>query len=513
MADNFFKKVDFKDYSDSAIQVRLDNMLSSLNDVFSASTSKNGTPIYSVWIKFALGSESPIYFDTTSTIAEQNLIASLRMTKGQNGYANDFTLEIYYDAFKSGQETNVTTVEKLDKWVADAMSLDYNTADDGFLTGRIQYGYNNLDDVDRQLCTPVYSFYVTDATSETSFNSGITHYTFSGCAYIASDINFTTNIPKQEGRPLDVVKNVLTKYYSPLGYEIDISQEDINAQQADNMEPKEPTTSNPWQYCNEILDIYPLTQAEKDSGKYTDEKLAEMKEGDKPRYVMYITEVDNNKKIHIKHCNYTYEKSKKLKYRFEWTNTRNNLVTGWTPQADLKTYLIKYASYIRNNVGYRTSNMDKLFLINHTQSELDKIVAEKTSALKNEQVPEYYDATLECIGIPTDFPVGSYVEIVPTLFQTVSRTRGLYMIRGAEDTISTNGIFKTTITLFRSSNLGTYMTIGNTYTAGGEMIVANNTSTKQTYSFLEGGGNRKWRRKCWRQVIFKKLGELNEYIK
>ena len=96
-----------------------------------------------------------------------------------------------------------------------------------------------------------------------------------------------------------------------------------------------------------------------------------------------------------------------------------------------------------------------------------KVLEEKLNTIKTEQVPEYYDATLECVGIPTDFPIGSYIEIVPTLFQTVSRTRGLYMIRGAEDTISTNGIFKTTITLFRYSSLGTYMTIGNTYTAGG----------------------------------------------
>ena len=452
MADNFFKKVDFKNYSDTAIQERLDNMLASLNDVFSVSTSKNGTPIYSVWIKFAIGQESPVYFDSNSKIAERNLIANLHMTKGQNGYANDFTLEIYYDAFRSGQETEATTVEKLDRWVADAMSYDYSEISNGFFTGKIQYGYNNLDDVDRQLCTPVYSFYITDASSETNFNSGITHYSFSGCAYLASDVNFIVNISKQEGRPLDVVQKVLKEYYEPIGYEIEISSDDLNAQQTESIEPKQPTSSNPWQYCREILNLYPLTQAEKDSGNYTDEKLAEMKDGDKPRYIMYITEVDDNKKIHIKHSNYKYESKRRLKYKFEWTNTKNNLVTGWNPQVDLKTFLIRYASYTRNNIGQRTANMDKLFLLTHSQEELNKIVREKTNTLKTNQIVEYYDATLECVGIPTDFPIGSYVEVVPTLFQTVSRTRGVYMIRGAEDTISTNGIFKTTITLYRTDS-------------------------------------------------------------
>ena len=209
-----FKRVDFSDQSSEAIGKRLDNMLYSLNEVFSVSNSKIGTPIYSVWIKFQLGDTSnALLFDTTSTIKDRNLIASLKMSKGRNGYSNTFDLEIFYDSFNNGQETNKVVAEQLDDWVAEALSYDFAKDSDSFMTGYIQYGYNNLDDVDRKLYTPIYKFYLTDANSQTNFTNGITHYTFSGVATISADINFETNIPKQEGRPLTVVKRILGKYY------------------------------------------------------------------------------------------------------------------------------------------------------------------------------------------------------------------------------------------------------------------------------------------------------------
>ena len=72
---------------------------------------------------------------------------------------------------------------------------------------------------------------------------------------------------------------------------------------------------------------------------------------------------------------------------------------------------------------------------------------------KDELVKEYYDATLECIGIPADVPIGGIIRIQPVLMQSISRTAGIYFIKGAEDVISTNGIYKTTLTLFRINDI------------------------------------------------------------
>ena len=91
---------------------------------------------------------------------------------------------------------------------------------------------------------------------------------------------------------------------------------------------------------------------------------------------------------------------------------------------------------------------------------------------------EYYDATLECIGIPTDFPVGAYIKVKPVVFQSMSRTAGRYFIVGADDSISTSGIFTTTIQLHRVDTISGVETVqiqaGTSTTVGGEMIVRMN---------------------------------------
>ena len=462
---DIFKDIDVKNYNSSTIATRFDNMVSSLNEVFATTSAKRGNPIYSVWIKFQIGAQKPLLFDTTSQQYNRNLIANLHISKGQNGFANDFTLEIYYDAFKSGQETDKSTAEVLDDWIAEAQSYDFNeNLDNDFLTGFIQYGYNNLDDVDRQLCTPIYKFFISNATSETSYSSGITHYTFEGVASLSSDVNFTTSIPKQEGKILDVVERVLKQYYE--NYELDIDEKDKENQRKDNILPVEATVANPWKYCESLLAEYPLNQTEIDSGNYTEEKLLKMRDGQKPTYVMWITEIEDNRKIiHIKHVSSLANSPTNinLSYEFTWSNNKNNIITGWKPQPSLYLYIIQYGK------------------IRRAQKELQKI--ENTEAVANdptfigpklylpayqdkkqtwqdiianandELIKEYYDATLECVGIPTDAPIGGIIKVKPVIFQSQSRTSGRYYITGAEDDISTNGLFTTTLKLFRIGNL------------------------------------------------------------
>lgn len=467
-------------YTSQDIATRFNNTLNSLNEILSVSNNKNGSPIYSVWIKFQLGEADPILFDSQSDVYERNLIANLSMTKGQNGYANTFTLDIYYDAFKNGQETNQSTAEVLDDWVATAMSYDYNSDTNDFLKGYIQYGYNQLDDTDKELYTPVYEFYLTDANSETNFNSGITHYIFQGTSIISSDINFVTNIEKQKGRPLSIVKRVLTKYYGKsgdtfegvtpdegaLGYTIDITETLINEQQTDDVDPEiDATYANPLAYCKNILDKYPLNQAEIDSGDYTLEKMQSMKEGQKPQYTLYITESNGKYTIHVNHVSKAnLSEILSIDYMFDWSNTNNNIVTSWKPQADLKLYLIQMGKIKRSERNLETYKEEVKEAIQTGGIVSGVVTAIKNTAkylkdkseintAKDELIKEYYDATLECIGIPADAPIGGIVRIKPVLFQSVSRTAGIYFIKGAEDNISSNGTYKTTLTLFRIHDL------------------------------------------------------------
>ena len=67
----------------------------------------------------------------------------------------------------------------------------------------------------------------------------------------------------------------------------------------------------------------------------------------------------------------------------------------------------------------------------------------------NDDLNEMFDAQLQTIGIPADVPIGVEVGIEPHILETVSRLAGIFVIVGASDTITSNGIFSTTYKLFR----------------------------------------------------------------
>ena len=100
-------------------------------------------PIYSTWIRFQIGHNKPIIFDTSSTNNKENLIADLRMEKSGNGIANTFTLTVRYDPFNFGQNTQ-DKIEALDDLLARAMIYDLGDTDNvdnlEDLHGYIQYG-------------------------------------------------------------------------------------------------------------------------------------------------------------------------------------------------------------------------------------------------------------------------------------------------------------------------------------------------------------------------------------
>lgn len=433
-------------------------------------------PIYTTWIYFQIGlnEDNKIVFDSSSTDKQQNLIASLSIEKSCSGIANTFTLVIQYDPFNFGQNTNNDTVEKLDEFIAKAMAEDFDNSTAG-CRGRIQYGYNSSSaSSDDELVSPLYCFFLTNATSNVSFDSGITTYTFTGTSILSADCDFVTDYDKVEDKNLlETVGKILYKYYgdpdnppkiegideiipeSPedLKYRIDINSDDITKAVKISVD-KSSNTQSPWLYCKSLLDANPLTEEEKNSEEFKD--LESISLNKRPRYSMYITDVDGAQTIHIVHIapsstidengNETVVEtgSMKIDYVFSWgmknEDLQNkNIVTGWKPEVDLYTYLIRKANYARYN---------KIKTLYEEDPEKYEKTYENVKAF-NEDVLEMYNAELELIGIPADPPMAAEIEIVPRVLETISRTAGIYVITGASDEISSTGIFKSTLKLFR----------------------------------------------------------------
>ena len=102
------------------------------------------------------------------------------------------------------------------------------------------------------------------------------------------------------------------------------------------------------------------------------------------------------------------------------------------------------------------SNSDNNIKIEDENDSTSKVIAE---AQKNKfsyaglDAIERYDATLDLVGIPAEPPLMAELKILPVFLQKVSRTAGVYAIKSVIDTINTNGVFKTSLTLQRLRGL------------------------------------------------------------
>lgn len=417
-------------------------------------------PIYSTWIVFQVGIKDPITFNSAAQNKQQNLIASLSFKKSGAGVANSFTLTIQYDPSDMGQDTK-GTLEKLDEYLAAAMSVDFNT-DLDTLRGSIQYGYNTTTDAN--LVSPKYTFYLTGADCDVKFESGLTTYTFEGTSTLSSDCEFQTNFPKQESKPLmDIIGQTLYYYYgdennkprnvdtsvgthpsaSNFKYRIDIP-DNIYKECKKDCTVDVMTGMTPFEYCLAVLDQFNLTEAEEQSNKYSN--LEEVPYSKRPRYTMYLTDVDTAPTIRISHYSGIVESSDlKINHEFSWGKQNGNIIVDWRPQVDTKLYLIRKARVLRASKLidlYRSS--DEQDIRTKYYDELVKI---------DDDLTEMYDAELTILGIPADPPLTAEVTIIPRILEMESRTAGIYVIKGCEDNISTNGIYTTKLELFRRRGL------------------------------------------------------------
>lgn len=230
--------------------------------------------------------------------------------------------------------------------------------------------------------------------------------------------------------------------------------------------------------------------------------------GFKPYYTYYITDSNGGgvPTIHITYISSqesalnTGNNLRKVNFSFDWFNRTNNIVVGWNPEVNIMSYFLvrsqldSYTSKIGAKKEEMEVNRKTMQELEDTANEWDnkttgnsivdiilkgfwKIGAnamrakrgslEKSNADLQAEINElqekldafsqgyeYYKATITLVGIPADIPVSCVLSIKPKIFESISRTQGNYMVLGATDKINTNGLFTTTINLFRLSDWG-----------------------------------------------------------
>ena len=470
-------------------------------------------PIYSTWIRFQIGHNKPIIFDTSSTNNKENLIADLRMEKSGNGIANTFTLTVRYDPFNFGQNTQ-DKIEALDDLLARAMIYDLGDTDNldnlEDLHGYIQYGYNYTEDAN--LVSPKYVMMITDAKSRVEWSSGITTYTFEGCSFLALDCEFTADfdaVAEEDNKGLiDYVNETLYYYYGDSAHKPShISSDETYGGSfryriviPEKLFEDQPTFTadavtgiSPWTYCKNLLQGK-MSKSDAENETYKDSATII-----KPRYSMFIS--DANQTIYVNYVSPLNDKYiEKVDYTFTWsTDLTTNIVTAWNPNVDLKQYLIQRASRARINSQNLSTYDDMLEMANDYENnvkfdpetmiegsggkvhmkeeyggadisaffnydgpnEIDReyLRNEAMEGYKeaadqlNSEVYEMYDAELETIGIPADPVLLAEVKVMPRILESVSRTAGYYIIQGCTDEIDNRGRYTSTLKLFRMKNL------------------------------------------------------------
>lgn len=432
-------------------------------------------PIITTWIKFQIGStqnNNPIIFDTSSTNPKKNLIANLSITKSNAGTANKFTLVIQYDPFNMGQET-ADIIEQLDEYIAKSMSYDFTT-DLNTLRGHLQYGYNSVSD--SALVSPDYTFYITNANTEVKFESGISTYTFEGVSTIGADSDNSTKFGAVTNwKLLDIVEWTLYYWYGDSSkkpahtgdappsdndykYYIDIP-DDLYQDSPDNITVSEKSGMTPIEYCQQLLDEYPLTKSEEASGMYSN--MDKLNYAQRPRYVIYVDDAEQTIRVthvvpkvttndrgdvtNVDISGNAEEAKLRINYKFYWGQKTQNIVIGWKPEVNTMLYLIRRARTTR----YESELQDAI----NSGNESSIQAAKEKLVTVNDDLNEMFDAQLQILGIPADPPIGALIPVIPTILETPSRTAGLYMIVGCTDDISSNGVYISTLRLLRIRGL------------------------------------------------------------
>lgn len=477
MANNEYTRNPIKidaSINEGDLKTRFENMLNSVTDMI----TQDGH-IYSVWIYFQIGmdDEHSIKFNSATQNKNQNLIAQLNIEKSCSGIANSFTLTIQYDPFNYGQDTT-DGLDMLEEFIAQAMSEDFN--DERAYRGKLQYGYNST--TANNLVSPLYEFILTGADTQVKVDTGITTYTFTGTSILSGDCDFTTTFPAiQDENLMEAVGRTLYRWYGDIEhkpeninvngviptdneykYRIDIPKELVDTAVTVSYKEVTANTMSPLAYCKDLLNKYPLTEPETQSGKYDD--ISSMSINQRPRYTISLTDYADVKTIHISHTspnNYEDENGNKVSYGagrigyvFEWGRKNvesdepiKSIVLDWKPEVDLYTYITRKSQVRRlNRLNALRLNADGT--VNREYEENYQALAKSVQS----EITDMYNAEMNILGIPADPPMTAEITVIPHVLERESRTQGIYMIQGASDVINTSGQFITTLKLFRIGN-------------------------------------------------------------
>lgn len=421
-------------------------------------------PIYSVWICFQIGDNKPIIFNSSSTNIKENLVAEMSLQKNGSGTANAFTLKVNYDPFNHGQNTT-DKIEALDSLIADMISYDIDEDNQAKFRGYLQYGYNYTED--QNMISPKYELIISKANSSVDWSSGITVYTFEGVSYLAPNCNLLANFEAQKSRNLiSLVKDTLYYYFGdsdnpPYGIEngrqtagldvkylIDVTEE--MERDAPEIDVDAVNNKNPFEYCEMVMRGQ---MSKSDAEKYQNSELTDVQ---KPKYVIYISDVSGKKTIHINYINpMDGTNNLKLDFQFSWNLKSKNIVQQWNPEVNLYYYLIKQAS-----LNYEKQKLNDV-LVSDASDEDKKEAQDRYNNnvdQLSEQAYEMYYSTLITVGIPGDVPVMTELDIIPKVAESTSRTQGVYGITSVTDNISTKGIYNSEFKVIRLRNIGETVT-------------------------------------------------------
>ena len=523
-----------QDINNDVLREKYENMLNSVTEMIN-----NDGFTYSVWIYFQIGTkDNALVFNSASTDKKQNLIASLNIEKNGSGIANKFTLVIQYDPFNYGQETT-DQIDKLETFIANAMAEDFDDTSTS-CRGKIQYGYNSTSD--NNLVSPLYEFFLTNASTDVKFDSGIVTYTFEGVSTLAADCDYTATFPAIKDRKLlEVVGETLYKYYgdpenkpsfitldnnievtnNDYKYLIDIPDDLMSDSPIIEYQEVTSDTMSPIVYCKTLLDYEPRTLSEKESGLYDD--LDELSINQRPRWVISITDEADAKCIHIAHLKPKSTKNEKgeeiiepdtkydikLDYVFTWGSRDNNgdviksLVVGWRPEVNLYTYLIR-KSLTKRLVRLKELS-DNSSISEETRKEYKTKYLELATSMED-TFREMYNAEIELVGIPADPPLTAQIAVLPRILETESRTGGIYAITNATDNISTNGVYTSSLKLFRLRNIDNVKELdidkikNKVSTSNSKSKTTTYTTTPQPSKAYSDGSRWRWWYVWWRSA-------------
>lgn len=220
----------------------------------------------------------------------------------------------------------------------------------------------------------------------------------------------------------------------------------------------------------------------------------------RPYYTLYITDSGGSgvPTIHIafissKDDENTRKEAYPINFNFTWYNQRNSIVINWQPDVSVRNYLLTRAenehkkltlqkiqdavnstlkdtgNNVKNAVEDAKNKINSIvkgessYITGAAESVISHIVSgsialgvlaanavldSKIKELSN-TTEEFYKAKLTLVGIPCDIPIGVLLDIKPVILESISRTQGKYYTLGAKDTINSNGLFTTTIEVFR----------------------------------------------------------------